>query len=192
MFKGARTTPPNVYQNLRVRAPTTGTLMQRLVKDGGKKILKLSRNTIHIEYTRFIEPMGEIKGLSLDDALLQLQTRPIEKTLKDTIVEMIIELKEKKFDLSKTYIAEAFVKNSSHGLSKLFVKKYLKGRGRYGSTPHPKTALLEFTFQQRKKQFKSKLDDPLGNYFINIRMDQDKVERESQGTYPDSRTALYC
>ena len=37
------------------------------------QILKVHKTFIHIDYTRFIEPCGEIKGLSLNDALLQLE-----------------------------------------------------------------------------------------------------------------------
>ena len=38
------------------------------------KTAKFSRNYIHLEYTRFIEICGQVKGLRLDDALLQLET----------------------------------------------------------------------------------------------------------------------
>lgn len=65
--------------------------IKRLVKDGGDKvfvsapfraltlmpplsqILKVHKTFVHVDYTRFIEPCGEIKGLTLDDALLQLE-----------------------------------------------------------------------------------------------------------------------
>jgi hypothetical protein len=37
----------------------------------------------------------------------------------------------------------------------------LRGRGRYGATPHPKTAKLEITFQERERGFSIRDADPL-------------------------------
>jgi hypothetical protein len=121
-----------------------------------------SRNFVHVEYSRFIRPFGEIKGLSLDDALRHLNWDQSKITLrvKEALTEFIIKAKESGFDLQKTFIADAYVKNGT-GLSKRFVKKYLKGRGRYGSTPHPKTAKIQIIFQQREKEFQKRLEDPL-------------------------------
>lgn len=45
--------------------------------------------------------------------------------------------------------AEAYIMNSAHGLSQRFMAKYLRGRGRYGATPDPKTARLKLILQER-------------------------------------------
>jgi hypothetical protein len=138
-------------------------LLKRLSKDGGDKIITLNTSFIHYEYTRFIKPCGEIKGLSLNDALLQLdwsQNR-VSKKMKEALKEFIIRAKEEKFNLEKTYIADAYVLNTSNGLAKKFVKKYLKGRGRYGSTPHAKVAKLQIILQERDKPFQARSADPL-------------------------------
>ncbi|KAJ3252060.1 hypothetical protein HK103_001862 [Boothiomyces macroporosus] len=80
--------------------------LYRLEKDGGSKILKTFKNFVHIEHTRFIQPLGDIKGLSLDDALLQLSWNQhrISHKLKETLNEVIVRAKEEGFDLKKTYI----------------------------------------------------------------------------------------
>jgi hypothetical protein len=53
------------------------------------------------------------------------------------------------------------VKENGAVLSKSLQKRYIRGRGRYGSTPHAKTCLLELTLQERDKPFDRKLQDPL-------------------------------
>ncbi|KAI8892520.1 hypothetical protein BC833DRAFT_611438 [Globomyces pollinis-pini] len=139
------------------------SLTVRLRADGGQKLLKLNRAFVHTEYTRFIEPCGQIKGLTLNEALLQLDwnKKMITKKMKDAIDEFIIRAKEEGFDLDKTYIAEAYVKGHAPGLSKTFQKKYLFGRGRYGATPHPKIATIEFILQERQVPFAIRKSDPL-------------------------------
>lgn len=158
-------------------------LMERLKMDGGPKILKLSRNYIHIDYTRFIEVCGEVKGLSLDEALLQLSwnRKQISTHFKEGLQEFIVKAQEHGLNLEKTYIgisqanpADAYIKNSSHGLSQKFVKKYLRGRGRYGATPHPKTARLEVILQEREKRFVMREQDPLE--WVRVRLRDVKKE----------------
>lgn len=138
-------------------------LLQRLSKDGGDKIITLNTSFVHYEYTRFIKPCGEIKGLSLNDALLQLEwsQNKVSLKVKEALKEFIIRAKEANFVLEKTFIADAYVLNTSNGLSKRFVKKYLKGRGRYGSTPHAKVAKLQIILQERDKPFQARSADPL-------------------------------
>jgi hypothetical protein len=45
--------------------------------------------------------------------------------------------------------------------NKVMEKKLLFGRARYGSSPHFKSTLLKFTFQQREKAFVKREGDPL-------------------------------
>lgn len=160
-----------VEEGVRDEVHTTG-FMSRLMKDGGDKTLKVFKTYIHLDYTRFIEPCGEIKGLSLDDALLQLEwgKKMISLNVKDALNDAIIKAKKHGFNLSNTYIAEAYVKESAHGLSQRFQSKYLRGRGRYGATPHPKTARLEIILQERTKGFTCKEQaDPLEWLRVRLR-----------------------
>ncbi|EGF83636.1 hypothetical protein BATDEDRAFT_86037 [Batrachochytrium dendrobatidis JAM81] len=46
-------------------------------------------------------------------------------------------------------------------LSKEIKQKFLRGRGRYGATPHIKTALLKIVLQEREKPFDVRHNDPL-------------------------------
>ena len=69
-------------------------------------------------------------------------------------------------------IAHMYVLNNAAVLSNGWSKRYLRGRGRYGATPHPKTALLQFILQEREKPFTKRVADPLGNsFFSRFRMD---------------------
>jgi hypothetical protein len=175
------TTPPSIYRKLeqkvelKRKGPKWGKgLLKRLENDGGSAILKTHYTFFHIEYTRFIEPCGDVKGLTLDDALLQLDwnQRKISEKFHEALTEGIVHCKEHGFDLSKTYIADAYVKESKTGISEQFTKKYLRGRGRYGATPHPKFARLELIFQQREQGFAARENDPLE--WVRVRMRQRK------------------
>jgi hypothetical protein len=91
--------------------------------------------------------------------------------MHEALVDTIDIAKTNGFDLKKCYIAEAYVHASSHGLSRRFVEKYLRGRGRYGATPHVKTARLEILIQQRENGgFKKRESgDPLEWLRIRLR-----------------------
>ena len=45
--------------------------LERLKADGGDKIQEFQFNYLHVDYTRFIPMCDQLKGLSLNDALLQ-------------------------------------------------------------------------------------------------------------------------
>lgn len=55
--------------------------VERLKNDGGDKIIFFRKNFIHVEYTRFIALCDQVKGLTLDQALQQIQwnQKPITK-----------------------------------------------------------------------------------------------------------------
>ena len=86
-------------------------------------MLKVHKTYIHLDYTRFIEPCGEIKGLSLNDALLQLEwgkkvislkVRFPDITIfnfynlkmKEALTDAIIKAKKNGFNLTNTYIGK--------------------------------------------------------------------------------------
>ncbi|KAJ3268061.1 hypothetical protein HDV01_003502 [Terramyces sp. JEL0728] len=173
--------------------------LYRLEKDGGSKILKTFKNFIHIEHTRFIQPLGDIKGLSLDDALLQLSWNQhrISHKLKDTLKEVIVRAKEEGFDLKRTFIADAYVKNTKHGLQTRFVKKYLRGRGRYGATPHPLVCKLEFILQERALGFQKRINDPLEWLRSKLRDRKRETTETAEQLYQQKRNKrpikpVYC
>ena len=136
-------------------------LMTRLLEQGDSRVFRLKSNHLHIEYTRFIQPLGEIKGLDLQSAIQQLkwQQKPICKLLEKELIQHALDLEKAGFDLEKTFVAHAYCSARSN-LQQRFLKM-CKGRGRYGSTPHPLTSQIEWIFQQREQGFKKRLQDPL-------------------------------
>ena len=136
-------------------------LMTRLLEQGDSRIFRLKSDHLHIEYTRFMQPLGEIKGLDLQSAIQQLkwQQKPICKLLEKELIQHALDLEQAGFDLDKTFVAHAYCSNRSN-LQQRFLKM-CKGRGRYGSTPHPLTSQIEWIFQQREQGFKKRLQDPL-------------------------------
>ncbi|KAJ3367661.1 hypothetical protein HDU91_001228 [Kappamyces sp. JEL0680] len=86
--------------------------------------------------------------------------------------------------------ADAYIKESSHGLSQKFIKKYVRGRGRYGATPHPKAARLEIVLQERANGvgFKKRTDDdPLEWVRVRLRERRKSFVANAEGTYTDKR-----
>jgi hypothetical protein len=83
--------------------------LNRLVADGGEKIIKLETTLLHLEYSRFIKICSDIKGLSLNDALLELawNQKQTSKRAQDSLKEFIIVAKESGFDLEKTFVGIA-------------------------------------------------------------------------------------
>ncbi|KAI8821240.1 hypothetical protein BJ741DRAFT_715630 [Chytriomyces cf. hyalinus JEL632] len=138
--------------------------LQRLKNDGGDKIITTRSNVLHTMHSRFVPLLNDIRGLPLQDALLTLAwhrkriTSKVSKPLENALVKAKL---EGNFDLEKTYVADAFIKPNGAVLSTQFRKRFLKGRGRYGSTQHAITAMLELTLQEREKPFARKVADPL-------------------------------
>ncbi|KAJ3189220.1 hypothetical protein HDU85_002845 [Gaertneriomyces sp. JEL0708] len=172
--------------------------LERLRADGGDKIVGFKRNVLHVEHTRFLTLCDQIKGLSLDQALLQLRwhRKPITKKVEAALQEAIVKAKEAGFDLSKTYVADAYVKDSAI-LQMQMVKMYLRGRGRYGATPHPKSALLEITLQEREKPFAVRENDPLEWVREKLRDKQRQFTKSAEEVYAQTRSKrpvkeVYC
>lgn len=137
--------------------------IKRLKADGGPKIVKFNQNVVHVEYTRFITLCDQVKGLALSDAIqaLKFHRKPITRKFSPVLYNALVKAKDSGLDLSKTFIADVYVKQNAAYFSDLFKKRYLRGRARYGSSPHAKTCLLRFTLQERDGPFKVRAGDPL-------------------------------
>ena len=137
-------------------------LLTRLKANGDSKLMKFQTNHIHIEPTRFIEPLNSIKGLDLENSLKQLKwnSKPISRLIYTELLDLSLKLKQNGFDLKKTFVAHGYVSCKQQGLQPRFIKM-VKGRGRYGSTPHAKFSRLEWIFQERQDGFEKRLRDPL-------------------------------
>lgn len=63
---------------------------------------------LHVEYTRFITLCDQVKGLSLDSALLQLRwhRKPITDKFLMALEEAMVKAHKNGLDLSKTYIGK--------------------------------------------------------------------------------------
>jgi hypothetical protein len=194
LLQGIQTTPDHIHaiQRAALNKRKSGKypgFIQRLEQDGGPAILKSHHTFFHVDYTRFIQHCGDIKGLQLDDALLQLDwsQKTVVDKVHEALTEAIVMAKESGFDLSKTYIADAYVKDSKTGVSTRFIKKYLRGRGRYGATPHPKFARLEFVLQQREKGFAVRENDPLEWVRTRLRERRSEFTKNAEEVYQEYR-----
>lgn len=90
--------------------------------------------------------------------------------------------------VSPTKLADAYIKETKSGLSDRFVKKYLKGRGRYGATSLAKTAKLEMIFQERETGFKSRESDPLEWVRNRLRERRKEYVKSAEELYEAKRT----
>ncbi len=61
------------------------------------------------------------------------------------------------------------------------------GRGRYGSTPHPKICRLEFYLQEREKPFDLRENDPLEWVRQRLRDSRRKYVDLSEKVYEEKR-----
>ncbi|KND01241.1 uncharacterized protein SPPG_04332 [Spizellomyces punctatus DAOM BR117] len=164
--------------------------LARLREDGGDKIVSFRKNFLHTEYTRFVTLCDQVKGLTLDQALLQIRwlRKPITKKMEEALKEAIVKAKEQGLDLKKTFVADAYVKENAAILQSQLVKRYLRGRGRYGATPHPVTALLEITLQEREKPFSIRDSDPLEWLRERLRDRQRPFVKSAEEVYNDVRS----
>ncbi|KAI8831561.1 hypothetical protein BC829DRAFT_409507, partial [Chytridium lagenaria] len=110
--------------------------LDRLKEDGGEKIITYRQNFLHVEYSRFLPLVSQVKGLTIEEALLQVRwlRKRISRKMEEALSEAIVKAKDSGLDLSKTYIADAFVEKNGAILSQELRKRYLRGRGRYGAT----------------------------------------------------------
>ncbi|KAJ3115112.1 hypothetical protein HDU96_001171 [Phlyctochytrium bullatum] len=138
--------------------------LERLKADGGDKISVVEYSFLHTDYTRFVPVFAQIRGLTLDEALMQLRwlRKPIARKAEEALAEAIVVAKDRDgLDLSKTYIADAFAEKNGAVLSQEFKLKFLHGRGRYGATPHVMSTRVELTLQEREQPFLKREGDPL-------------------------------
>ncbi|KAJ3041048.1 hypothetical protein HDV00_009948 [Rhizophlyctis rosea] len=164
--------------------------LERLRADGGDKIIVLKRHYLHTNHTRFARLTNETKGLTLQQAFLQikyLRARIVER-MKDALNEGIIQAKEAGFDLNKTYVADVKVTKNGAVLSKNMRKKYIFGRGRYGATPHVKSTLVEIVLQERDKPFLMRTSDPLEWVRERLRQKQEPWVPKVEDMYHSMRS----
>ncbi|RKO99058.1 hypothetical protein CXG81DRAFT_20815 [Caulochytrium protostelioides] len=161
----AEPVPPVADPAAAVGAPETrAAFLARLRADGGDQILQFQRLFLHISAIRFDPLIQQTTGLSLRDALVQCRwyDRRITKAYEQALAQASLKLVAAGFDLDKTYIADVeATANDLSGVYPAFAKAYIRGRGRYGATPHPKSTHLTFVFQQREKPFESRETDVL-------------------------------
>jgi hypothetical protein len=69
-------------------------------------VMRFEYQVLHVEYTRFITLMDQVKGLSLDDALVQLRfhRKPITRHFTRAFEEGIVKAKESGLDLERTFV----------------------------------------------------------------------------------------
>ncbi|KAI8812278.1 hypothetical protein BJ742DRAFT_768357 [Cladochytrium replicatum] len=164
--------PADVVENLRAhplvktakksRGYRFANFLKRLIHEGGDKIVLFSSHFLHVEYTRFITLCDQVKGLSLEKALLQLRwhQKPITKKFESALRKAIVKAKEDGLVLSKTYIADVYTESGAV-ISRYFQRRFIRGRGRYGATPQYVSATLAFTLQERDRPFRVRTSDPL-------------------------------
>ncbi|KAI8826841.1 uncharacterized protein EV422DRAFT_511621 [Fimicolochytrium jonesii] len=191
---------PATHSGPRLSGPKTRrAFIDRLISDGGDKIVTFRKNILHTEYTRFLTLCDQIKGQPVDSALLQMRwlRKPVTRKMEAAVGEAIVKGKEEGLELGRTYIADAYVKKNGAILQTQLLKKYLRGRGRYGATPHPITTLLEITLQERDTPFKAVQKDPLEWVRERLRQRQVLFAKSAEEVYREVRgrrriKEVYC
>ncbi|KAJ1567086.1 hypothetical protein HK096_011022 [Nowakowskiella sp. JEL0078] len=112
--------------------------------------------------------------------------KPITRHFRQALVCAILKAKESGMDLNKTYIADVYAFREAIA-SKVFIKAYVRGRGRYGSTPHPITSMLSFILQEREEPFKKRVNDPLEWIRDRLRQRQTEFEKSADEIYIEKR-----
>ncbi|ORY37049.1 hypothetical protein BCR33DRAFT_721690 [Rhizoclosmatium globosum] len=108
------------------------------------KVSTFRVNVLHMHYSRFVPLLSDLRGLSLADAFNQLRwlRKRVSSKVTAELEKALVKAKEVDgLDLNKTYVADAFVKPDGAVLSAQFKSRFLRGRGRYGSTQHPRCSL---------------------------------------------------
>ena len=85
--------------------------------------------------------------------------------------------------------ADAYVSADGAILSQRLKKLYIRGRGRYGAIPHPKTALLSLLLQEREKPFESRVNDELEYLRERLRDAQKEWVPTPEEIYAQKRAA---
>ncbi|KAJ1529085.1 hypothetical protein HK405_002278, partial [Cladochytrium tenue] len=109
-----------------------GAFLERLRADGGDKIVRFRQNVLHAHYTRFVPLISQVKGLPLDDAILQLRwlRKNVSARMQKALANAIVKAKDEGLDLSKTYVADVFAAENGAVLSREFARRFVRGRGR--------------------------------------------------------------
>ena len=168
-------------------ASTPSSFISRISSQG--PIMNFKRNVLHICPSRFTRLCDDLKGLTLDKAFLQIKwnRRNIDSVMNETLTECLVKAKESGFNLDSTYIADVYANPKGSIFSKT-MKKYIKGRGRYGSTPTPISTSLEIILQERKTPFKAFENDPLERLKDKLREKQRPWVKSVHEIYKEKRS----
>lgn len=152
-------------------------------------IMSFKRTVLHVSSSRFTGLSNELKGLTLDKAFLQLKwnRRNIDEVMNSTLTECLVKAKESGFNLDKTYIADVYANPKGALFSKNLIRKYVRGRGRYGATPTPLSTNLEIMLQEREVPFSLKQNDPLEPIKDKLREKQRQWVKSVHEIYSDFR-----
>ncbi len=90
--------------------------------------------------------------------------------------------------LSRWPLAHASAEKEAAAYAKILLKEYIKGRGRYGSTPHPLTTTVHFVFQERDKLLESRARDPLEWLRSKLRNTQAQYTKNAESVYEEMRS----
>lgn len=134
------------------------------------KLVHFSFNVFHIKPRRLYKQMDDIKGLSLRDAFLQIAWNKgeVSELIRKNLVNALIKAKLSGMDLNKTYVAYMRPHGPAVLQSEISVN-HLKGRGRYGATEQPHSAVVRVILQERETPFEIILKDPLYEIKQNLR-----------------------
>lgn len=198
MSRSAKTNPENDHQQAEHDTQEKRDFLTRLRQDGGDRILRVKQTFFHIKHVRFIPICMQLKGLTLNQALLQLSwnSKTSAKKYGRILEESIIAAKESGFDLKKTYIgkdkciilAESIAKDGGK-VSQQLKSRYLRGRGRYGSTMFPEISTVDIILQERSQPFRMKSEDPLEWVRDKLRDSQRNFVNDAEQVYALRRKA---
>jgi hypothetical protein len=140
---------------------------------------------------RFDKINEDVKGLSLNEALLALKWHqsPSGDHYLTILQESIIKAKEAGLDLKHTYIAYSSATKSLAGFSEKFLKKYVRGVGRFGVSGNPIGCSVRLVLQERKVDFESRLNDPLEWMRNQLRASQKEYTQTAEEIYTAKRAA---
>lgn len=92
-------------------------------------------------------------------------------------------------DLKRTYIAYSSATKSLEGFSAKFLKKYVRGVGRFGVSSNPIGCSVKLVLQERKAPFESRSNDPLEWMRSQLRATQSEYTQTAEQVYATKRAA---
>ncbi|TPX47425.1 hypothetical protein SeLEV6574_g02691 [Synchytrium endobioticum] len=137
---------------------------ERLRADGGARVRRVRAVLVHVPAARVLAVTDGLKGLTLDQALAQLRwggapVGSVAGMVAGKLGEAVLVLGDAGWALRDTYVAHVVLSSSGAWLGAAHAETYVKGRGRYGATPHPLITNMEVVYQQRAAPFASRVAD---------------------------------